>query len=288
MKNTLELKDIVNNFTFHEIAPKIYEEPLAQQFERCFSYHSDEEVELNSGKTFFLKIGNDLKIFVHAKGDTLWFTGFWEFPYEVSTVTLDIAKQQNYTFAGLELMEIGLVQYSKPYLPCANGGKGFVEEHELFIQCCKESLWKSIVVKINCTVADMKQIIPNHSTMPECNNRVDADQAYWAFIELLAKFTPKLWEFGCPIPCRRVKYQLKFIYYHKNNLYHPEMMSNFSEGHILFYPFWSPFPEEERIESAEYDLASLLVSAGGNLSLFLGFSCLSVLFGIIDWIQARF
>ena len=48
------------------------------------------------------------------------------------------------------------------------------------------------------------------------------------------------------------------------------------------------FTVEEKIESSEYDLANLLVSAGGNLGLFLGFSCLSVLFFVIDFLPSFF
>jgi len=63
---------------------------------------------------------------------------------------------------------------------------------------------------------------------------------------------------------------------------------NISDGEFIMYPYLSAYPSEEKIERLEYDLANFLVSAGGNLGLFLGLSCLSVLFGIIDWIQARF
>ena len=288
LSNTLELSEIFNNFTLNEIANHIYEEPLAQQFGHCFSYYSNEEFQLNSGKAFYLKTGHDIKVFIHPKGDALWFTGFWEFPYEVSSVTLDVAKQLNFSFASLDIKEIRSVQFSKPGMPCADRGAGSVDYHEEFIKCCKESLWKNLPPNITCTVADMKQVIPKNSTMPECSNRDDADRAYWEFNGLLTKFTPKLWKYGCPVPCQQIYYQLKLDYYHKNNTHLPASMENISDEYILFYPYWSYFPEEERIESLEYDLTSLLVSAGGNLGLFLGFSCLSVFFGIIDWIRARF
>ena len=42
---------------------------------------------------------------------------------------------------------------------------------------------------------------------------------------------------------------------------------------------------EERVESLVYDFSAFLVATGGNLGLFLGFSCLSVGFGIINWLQ---
>lgn len=38
---------------------------------------------------------------------------------------------------------------------------------------------------------------------------------------------------------------------------------------------------EERIESLVYDAGSFLSAIGGNLGLFLGFSCLTMLLGIL-------
>ena len=287
LSNTLELSEIFHSSTLNEIANLIYEEPIAQQFGHCFSYYSDEEFDLNWGKPFYLKTGHDLKVFIHPKGDVLWFTGFWEFPYEVSSITIDLAKQQNFSLVNIEIKEIRSVQFSKPGLPCNDGDLGSVNQHEQFINCCKEKLWTNILANITCTVADMKQVIPKNTTITECNNREDADRAYWEF-RFLGKFTQKLGKYGCPVPCQHLYYRLKPNYYHKNNAHLPASMANISDGLILLYLYWSYLPVEETIESLEYDLTNFLVSAGGNLGLFLGFSCLSVFFGIIDRICKRY
>ena len=42
---------------------------------------------------------------------------------------------------------------------------------------------------------------------------------------------------------------------------------------------------EEQIESLEYDAGTYWTAAGGNLGLFLGFSSLSVLFAIFEYVQ---
>ena len=54
---------------------------------------------------------------------------------------------------------------------------------------------------------------------------------------------------------------------------------------LYFYPGSSHI--EERVETLVYDFAGLLTSAGGNLGLMLGFSCLSVLFALINWIKYK-
>jgi hypothetical protein len=48
---------------------------------------------------------------------------------------------------------------------------------------------------------------------------------------------------------------------------------------------YETFNVEEHVESLVYDASNFLVSVGGNLRLFLGFSCLSVLFYLINICQ---
>ena len=44
---------------------------------------------------------------------------------------------------------------------------------------------------------------------------------------------------------------------------------------------------EEKVETLVYDIGSFLAAAGGNLSLMLGFSCLSVLLNIIILLESK-
>jgi hypothetical protein len=50
---------------------------------------------------------------------------------------------------------------------------------------------------------------------------------------------------------------------------------------------YDTFNIEEHIESLVYDASSFLVSVGGNLGLFLGVSCLSVLLALINFFSNR-
>jgi hypothetical protein len=47
--------------------------------------------------------------------------------------------------------------------------------------------------------------------------------------------------------------------------------------------FYNTDATEERTETILYDFGSLLVAAGGNLGLFTGFSCLSILLALIPY-----
>ncbi len=54
---------------------------------------------------------------------------------------------------------------------------------------------------------------------------------------------------------------------------------------VALYLMYDKFIIEEHVETLVYDTASFLAQAGGNLGLFLGFSCLSVLLGCIQYIR---
>lgn len=43
---------------------------------------------------------------------------------------------------------------------------------------------------------------------------------------------------------------------------------------------------EQQVDSYVYDVINFLSAAGGNLGLFLGFSCLSIILYIIDMIES--
>jgi Amiloride-sensitive sodium channel len=54
--------------------------------------------------------------------------------------------------------------------------------------------------------------------------------------------------------------------------------------YLLYY--YLTLATEQRIQSLDYDFGNFLVAAGGNLGLFLGMSCLSVLWSLADFLQA--
>jgi hypothetical protein len=50
---------------------------------------------------------------------------------------------------------------------------------------------------------------------------------------------------------------------------------------FVLYLYFGTLDVEERIDNLDYDFESFLAAVGGNLGLFLGFSCLSVLLGFV-------
>ena len=283
--NTLDLTDIINNSTYNATRSLMYHEPVAQQIGRCYSLKNETGYKINQGLELSFKTNYDLKIYIHQKGDELWLAGFQEFPLEVASVIIDIKKQQNCSLGMLALKEIRSVHHSKAEKHCIDYADGSVMERELFANCCKENIWRILSTDINCTIAEMEQIIPRNTTMKKCDERNEAKMVYWKFTFLLEKIYLQPWNYGCFVPCKQTSYTFKVNYFHKNNVLMPDNKANNSKDHLYMYVYFPTFSVEEKIESLEYDLANLLVSAGGNLGLFMGLSCLSVLFYAIDCLQ---
>ena len=290
LTNTLDFNDLISsNDLIIDAKTLVYDEPVAQQIGRCNSLSYNEGVHMNDGFVLLFTKQFDLKIYFHPKGDELWLTGYQAFPYEVASVDLDIAKRQSFSAAMLSIKEVRSIMHSRPEMPCIDYSEESDNEHELFTNCCKENMWKNLPSDITCTVAEMKKIIPANSTLRECNNVEEAIKMYWKFVEYHGTFVTNSWHYNCPVPCKQKSYKLKLDFYHKSSALLPQSLSAIdSEELFTLNIFYSPFTVEEKIESLEYDFANVLVSAGGNLGLFLGFSCLTVMFKAIEWLQAKY
>ena len=82
-----------------------------------------------------------------------------------------------------------------------------------------------------------------------------------------------------------VTYKVAINYYHKNNWFYDFIVPPEIGNDFALYVYFSTLNVEQQIENFDYDFASFLAAVGGNLGLFLGFSCLSVLFEIVDYIS---
>ena len=102
-------------------------------------------------------------------------------------------------------------------------------------------------------------------------------------MSMFAEFSRKSSQNNCPIPCQQSSYNIKLRYLHKNALMDTEFI-NVSKDFALFAISYNSLLVEERIETIVYDLESLVTSVGGNLGLFLGFSCFSTLLTFLQFI----
>ncbi len=65
-------------------------------------------------------------------------------------------------------------------------------------------------------------------------------------------------------------------------------MSVLNASNAEFIFVFATMSVEEHFETLVFDLGSLLAAAGGNLGLFLGFSCLSLVFSFLDYVTLSF
>ena len=95
------------------------------------------------------------------------------------------------------------------------------------------------------------------------------------------------WISTCPNPCQQTSYKANIRYFHKNSFYNPSgsIGKNFLDSYVKVSLGYETLLTEEHSESLVYDATNFLAAAGGNLGLFLGFSCLSVFFGILEYFK---
>ena len=110
--------------------------------------------------------------------------------------------------------------------------------------------------------------------MPACNDEESAKEAEMTHIDIVANFLTNVSGYGCPIPCHRTNYNIDVKFTNENSwvLYEGLEKRNF----FRLFMFYNTLIVEEKVETLMYDLAGLLATAGGNLGLCLGLSCLSI------------
>ena len=71
-------------------------------------------------------------------------------------------------------------------------------------------------------------------------------------------------------------------YHSKYSYFNPHMPHLFQDEFFHLVVFFKALEIDERTETLVFDIVALLSAGGGNLGLFIGFSCLSVAFAAID------
>jgi len=100
---------------------------------------------------------------------------------------------------------------------------------------------------------------------------------------VMNSIVPQILDNECHLPCNHKTFSLALKMFHKNS-YFPDTGGNEDaktvtqkEESTELHLFYNSMLAEQRSEAYIYDLGNLLTSLGGNLGLFLGFSCFSTL-----------
>ncbi len=212
------------------------------------------------------------------KGEELWLSTV-EFPGSESSVNLDVSNDDGVRVADLSYAERHIQVLSKELLPCK---EDYPENG--FIDCCKNTVWSKLIHSVNCSIASFDQISENKPALKECENPEIAKEAQEMYYNLMTKLAKEPHLNGCPLPCKRVTYDLDVTYYHEN-IRGPTPTTDKIEANFTLYFFTRFALIEEQVENLVYDIGGFLAAAGGNLGLLLGFSCLSVIFAMLNWLR---
>ena len=92
-----------------------------------------------------------------------------------------------------------------------------------------------------------------------------------------------LWLQRCPIPCKQTIFEAKVSKFHKNYNSKKAVDLESTNKSFLYFSFgYETFNKKNHSKNLIYNTGNFLTQVGGNLGLFLGFSCFSVIVTIIE------
>lgn len=122
--------------------------------------------------------------------------------------------------------------------------------------------------------------------MNECPDYTSARKAFTEYFHLIFYKEREDWLSECPVPCDQTIFDIRLDKFHQNNLGGERNFSNeLIAAGVMFILKYNKFVVEKQVETLVYDTGNFLAQAGGNLGLFLGFSCLSLLLAVIKFIK---
>jgi len=139
-----------------------------------------------------------------------------------------------------------------------------------------------MVNNLTCLISGYVDI-RNLSRPNFCADNNTAASSFYDLLNLSLELPQNPEKFGCPTPCNTSFFELVIGHIKVNSLIDPINKYNIvgSQSYLLGFSFTTLDIEEQSIILL-YDIGMLLSSAGGNLGLALGFSCLSILLNLVE------
>ena len=133
----------------------------------------------------------------------------------------------------------------------------------------------------------MEVLLGNENRFKPCQDNATAIKSVGKLMSIAYTDEKDVWLSACPVPCRQIRYDANIRYFHKSSFLEPTNSygNNFSATCILLSISYETLLTEDHEESLVYDLTNFLAAAGGNLGLFLGFSCMSIFYGMIKFVK---
>ena len=127
----------------------------------------------------------------------------------------------------------------------------------------------------------LEEVLAHSGVIKNCSDEVSATNTYFKFAEYACQNPRKKWLLACPVPCQQTTYVPVVRNFHANSWYEPSKSETVPK--CVYFTFaYESFLVEVSVETLMYDSGNFWAAVGGNLGLFLGFSCLSVLYQLIQ------
>jgi len=218
-----------------------------------------------------------LMMYLHEPGDEMWLSG-GIIPNSMVPVEMYIT---NETMA----VELTLAQKQTTYLstkvsPCNNLPSAKTD----YYKCIQDNFCAKASALMNCSLPGFKPFLGQSCSMPECLSAKDGAVSYGFFFRTVNMNQLKDIRSLCIQPCFEMGYGFNLRKLHLNSMVDEtdSLDTYFWGSHYMLDIFFSSDLIEERTETLIYDTASFWSSVGGNLCLFLGFSCLTVGISILE------
>ena len=114
------------------------------------------------------------------------------------------------------------------------------------------------------------------TSVPECGDPDSRALLNDQIQNAILKFTLNTTRLGCPLPCTLTFYDIRVNYFDEF-----QASSGHGTGALWMYTYFDSMIVEIQNEILIYDWPKFLSAIGGTLSLYLGFSCLSMLLVIL-------
>ena len=139
---------------------------------------------------------------------------------------------------------------------------------------------------INCAIPGLEKFL-SVSSLQECSDLATASHTFENFVKVKYDFETNYSRHGCARSCSETVHKAEAFYFHRNSWVETsDLLTLPDDGYKLNLAYGS-LQLEETVVTLAFDLENFLTSLGGNLDLFLGLSCLSMLLVVADGL-ARF
>lgn len=260
---------------------------------RCYTFIKRKPVAALSRGDKIVTKGADqgLTLFLHDAGLQMWLISLVS-PLVRQTSFLIRPPHERVNNIDVSIFKEESVLINLPTRPCmpypiaaAANSSSSIDGYAGFTKCARDKIVAVLSSGFNCTTFELELFMGGKKQL--CKTAAEAKAvASKAYELLLAMTRDPAAAFNCTLPCTMINFVADANYYAQNALLSDgdDVGSN---GGIAINLFYVAPVIKRRKEVLMYDTSRIISSLGGSLGLYLGFSCLSVVYFFIDTVAER-